>query len=223
MEKTGLIEHTNLSEKAYEILKNQIINQELKPGERLLDDKLASSFGISRTPVREALTRLSNEGLVEVIPRSGIYVKKLTKKDVQEIYEIRVVLEALAAKKATPLISDNDLNKISKFLEEAKLSLNKGGEETCLKFDVVFHNTVLKNSQNERLYSIMNKLNTLIHTFRVRVSRVGKRRGEALEEHEIILTAMKERDAEKAEEAMREHIKKSMSYVFSDLEFYYSW
>ena len=90
--KTKRIKHSNLSHRIYEILKDQIINEELGPGERLLDDKIASSMGVSRTPAREALTRLASEGLVEITPRSGMYVKRLTRKDVEEIYEIRKVL-----------------------------------------------------------------------------------------------------------------------------------
>ncbi len=104
-----MIKHSNLSHRIYEILKDQIINEELAPGERLLDDKLASSFGVSRTPVREALTRLTSEGLVEITPRSGIYVKKLTRKDVEEIYKIRKVLEGLAAREATSIIDGKKL------------------------------------------------------------------------------------------------------------------
>lgn len=217
MVKTHLVKHLNLSEKIYEILKNQIINEELKPGERLLDDKLASKFGVSRTPIRESLTRLSSEGLVEIIPRSGMYVKRLNRKDVEEIYEIRRLLEGLAARQAAPVIDNKELKRLSLLLEKAKRSLGSDDRRICIDLDIRLHDVILKNCQNSRLISIMNNLNTLIHVFRVRVARNKEKARQALKEHEAVLEAIKERDAEKAEKMMMEHIEKSKKYIFSNL------
>jgi len=220
MVKTQLVEHSNLSEKIYEILKNQVINEELKPGERLLDDKLASKFGVSRTPVREALTRLSSQGLVEIIPRSRMYVKRLNRKDVEEIYEIRRLLEGLATRQAAPVIDNKKLKQLSLLLDKAKRSLDSDDRQTCIDLDIRLHDVILKNCQNSRLISIMNNLNTLIHVFRVRVARNKEKAGQALKEHEAILEAIKARDAEKAEKMMMEHIEESKKYIFSNLEFF---
>jgi len=216
---TKVIKHSNLSQKIYESLKNQIINEELEPGERLLDDKLAFSFGVSRTPVREALTRLSSEGLVEITPRSGIYVKKLTKKDVEEIYKIRKVLEGLAAREATSIIKDEELAQLDLLFKKAKCSLNSDDHQSCIDLDVTLHNLILKNCQNSRLHSIMTNLNTLIHVFRVRVARNKEKARQALYEHEAILKAIKARDPEKAEKMMMEHIEKSKKYILNEFGF----
>jgi len=220
MAKTQLVKHSNLSEKIYKILKDQIINEELKPGERLLDEKLASEFGVSRTPVREALTRLSSEGLIEITPRSGMYVKRLSRKDVEEIYEIRKVLEGLAARQATPIIDDKELNQLSLLLNKAQRSLDSDDRQICIDLDIRLHDAILKNCQNSRLTSIMNNLNTLIHVFRVRVARNKEKARQALIEHEAILKAIKVRDADKAEKMMMEHIEKSKKYIFSYFGFY---
>jgi DNA-binding GntR family transcriptional regulator len=217
--KTKMIKHSNLSQRIYEILKNQIINEELASGERLLDDKLASSFGVSRTPVREALTRLASEDLVEITPRSGIYVKKLTKKDVEEIYEIRKVLEGLAVREATSVIDGKKLEQLNLLLQKAERSLNGDDCQSCIDFDVVLHNSILKNCQNSRLYSIITNLNTLIHVFRVRIARNKEKAKQALSEHEAILNAIKARNPEKAEKAMMEHIEKSKEYIFANFGF----
>ncbi len=198
------------------MVKDQIINEELAPGERLLDDKLASSFGVSRTPVREALTMLTSEGLVEITPRSGMYVKRLNKKDVEEIYEIRELLEGLAAREATPIIDDKKLEELNLLLKKAKRSLNSNDCQPHIDFDVALHSSVLKNCQNSRLCSIITNLNTLIHVFRVRVARNKETAKQALNEHETILNAIKARDPEKAEKAMMEHIEKSKEYIFAN-------
>ena len=216
---TKIIKHSNLSQRIYEILKDQIINEELGPGERLLDDKLASSFGVSRTPVREALTRLASEDLVEITPRSGIYVKKLTKKDVEEIYKIRKVLEGLAAREATSIIDGKKLEQLNLLLQKAERSLNSDDYQPCIDFDVALHDSILKNCQNNRLYSIITNLNTLIHVFRVRVARNKEKAKQALSEHRAILNAIKARNPEKAEKMIMEHIERSKEYIFTNFGF----
>ena len=217
--RTKMIKHSNLSQRIYEALKDQIINEELGPGERLLDDKLASSFGVSRTPVREALTRLASEDLVEITPRSGIYVKKLTKKDVEEIYKIRKVLEGLAAREATSIIDGKKLEQLNLLLQKAERSLNSDDYQPCIDFDVALHNSILKNCQNNRLYSIITNLNTLIHVFRVRVARNKEKAKQALSEHRAILKAIKARNPEQAEKIIMEHIEKSKEYIFANFGF----
>jgi len=217
--RTKMIKHSNLSERIYGALKDQIINEELGPGERLLDDKLASSFGVSRTPVREALTRLASEGLVEIIPRSGVYIKKLTRKDVEEIYKIRKVLEGLAARAATPIIDDKELEQLDLLLKKAKRSLNNNDCQPYIDSDVMLHNLILKNCQNSRLRSIMANLNTLIHVFRVRVARNKEKAKQALNEHGAILNAIKARNPEKTEKMIMEHIERSKEYIFANFRF----
>jgi len=214
-----MIKHSNLSHRIYEILKDQITNEELGPGERLLDDKLASSFGVSRTPVREALTKLTSEGLVEITPRSGVHVKRLTRKDVEEIYKIRKVLEGLAAREATSIIDGKKLEQLNLLLQKAKRSFNSDNCQPYIDFDVALHDSILKNCQNSRLYSIITNLNTLVHVFRVRVARKKEKARQALYEHETILKAIEARDPEKAKKAMMEHIEKSKEYIFANFGF----
>lgn len=213
MARTRLIQHSSLSEKIYDSLKNQIINEELKPGERLLDDQLASTFGVSRTPVREALARLSNEGLVEIVSRSGVYVKKLTRENIEEIYEIRKVLEGLAARKATTFITDKQIKQLSLLFEKAKHS-GKDSYKAHIDLDVKLHDLILKSCQNKRLTSVMANLYTLIHVFRIRVGKDREKGEQALKDHEAIFEAIKAKDAKKAERMMMEHIEKSKDSIF---------
>lgn len=214
MARTRLIQHSSLSEKIYDILKNQIINEELKPGERLLDDQLASTFGVSRTPVREALARLSNEGLVEIVSRSGVYVKKLTRENIEEIYEIRKVLEGLAVRKATTFITDKQIKQLSLLFEKAKHS-GKDSYKAHIDLDIKLHDLILKSCHNKKLASVMANLYTLIHVFRIRVGKDKEKAEQALKDHEAILEAIKAKDAKKAERMMMEHIEKSKDSIFS--------
>mgnify|MGYP001091225812 CR=1 FL=1 len=93
-----MIKHSNLSDKVYDILLKRIIIRKIKPGEKLIEDDLAENLGISHTPIREALNRLYRDDLVELIPQSGGYIRKLTAREVQEVYEVREVLESLAVR-----------------------------------------------------------------------------------------------------------------------------
>ncbi|HHF98072.1 MAG TPA: GntR family transcriptional regulator [Candidatus Aerophobetes bacterium] len=212
--------HLNISDKVYKSLKKQIINEKLKPGERLLDTELASEFGVSRTPVREALTRLSNEGLVEIIPRRGVYVKRLNEKDIREIYQIRKVLEGLATKEATLFIDEKQLQRLSFLLEKAEQSLSSENWKACMEFDIELHGMIISNCQNDRLISIMHNLSTLVHAFRMRLARDKERARQALKEHKAILEAIKARDAEKAKKMMMEHIEKAKERIFNYFGFY---
>jgi len=214
MVKTRLIQHSSLSEKIYDMLKDQITSEELRPGQRLLDDQLASTFGVSRTPVREALARLSNEGLVEIVSRSGAYVKKLTREDIEEIYEIRRVLESLAARKATTFITDKQIEQLSLLLEKAKHS-GKDSYKAHIDLDIKLHDLILNSCHNKRLTSIMANLYTLIHVFRMRVGKNKEKGEQALKDHEAIFEAIKAKDAKKAEKVMMEHIEKSKDSIFN--------
>ena len=213
MARTRSIQHSSLSDKVYNILKDQIINEELKPGERLLDDQLASTFGVSRTPVREAMARLSNEGLVESVSRSGVYVKKLTREDIEEIYEIRKALESLAARKAVSFITDKQIEQLSALVDKAKHS-SGDRYKAHLDLDVKLHDLILRSCRNKRLAGIMTNLYTLIHVFRIRVGKNKEGAERAVKGHEAILEAIKARDARKAEKMMREHIEISKDHIF---------
>ena len=121
-------EHENLDHKAYLILKNMIISRKLLPGDKIPQEKLARDLGISRTPLVSALKYLEKEKLVEAIPRRGFYVRLFTKEEMISIFELREVLEGLAARRAARNISDIQINKLRKFFER------NGGERNARKF-----------------------------------------------------------------------------------------
>ena len=96
-----LIVNTNLREQIYDILKNMIVHREIQPGEKINEDRVAKETGVSRTPIREALCRLENEKIIEMIPRRGAFVIRQTEATVREVLEIREVLEGLVTRLAT--------------------------------------------------------------------------------------------------------------------------
>ena len=111
-------EHENLDQKAYQILKTMIMDRQLLPGEKIPQEKLAEDLGISRTPLINALKFLEKEKLVQSIPRRGFFMRTFTQKEMISIFELREVLEGLAARKAAQKITDNQIVQLGKFFKQ---------------------------------------------------------------------------------------------------------
>ncbi len=213
------LKHTNIDHKVYEIITEKILSGVLAPGVRLTEEELATELGVSRTPVREAVKRLAQDELVELLPRRGMYVKKLSREDIAEIYEVRMGLEGLAISLAVKLIPDKELGKLSDELEFAKRELEAGRVDAWLAFDTDFHSLVVEHCGNRRLRTMLERLNNLVGYFRIHVARKSERAKQALEEHSRILAALKTRDQGQAEAAMRAHVQSARENILKDIEF----
>jgi len=213
MVKVELIERVNLGEKAYEILKNKITNGELKPGERVSDDKLASSFGISRTPVREALTKLSGEGLVDIVPHGGIYVKKLNKKDIEEIYTIREVLEGLAARLAASSSNVSIIKQMKEACQDYEKGIQKKDVNLCINSDLVFHQLIAKSTGNKKLIEILERFHIQIISIMQKGPNYWINAPTYLQEHLAIVDSISRGKEDLAEEVMRKHIREGKKKI----------
>lgn len=205
------VQHYSLTEKVHELLKHQIINQQLRPGQRLVEDEIAKELGVSRTPVREALYALASDGLVTFVQRKGAYVIQLTRKDVQEIYDIRKFLEGLATLLATPSISDEQLREFAEAIKGIEQKRTSEAEisadiERFTMIDMRLHDVIIEQSQNQRLIQMLSSIHDQIHIFRVWEAKFPDRRMKALEAHKAIFNSIIERNAEKASELMMMHI-----------------
>jgi DNA-binding GntR family transcriptional regulator len=208
--------YKNLGDEVYEIIKIKIINHEIKPGERIIDKNLAEDLGVSRSLVRQALTILEKENLVESIPRSGFYVKEIREKDVIEIYEIRKILEKAATEKAVEKIPKKDIEELDKIFKDAKKDLDKYKVEQFIKADNKLHRVIINNCGNEKLIELINSYNTHITFYRVAdLSRV-ERSKEAYFEHLEIFKAVKKRDVTKTVELMGAHIENAKNIIIEN-------
>jgi DNA-binding GntR family transcriptional regulator len=137
-------------------LKRRIINQELKPGSRLIISRIALELGISLTPVREAMTRLIEDGLAEMIPHKGAYVAKPTKKNFEDLFAVRQALESLAVRLATPKLSLADFKVMDEIIESGEKSFSTSDSESWLKSDEKLHDFIIHKSSNEVLMARIN-------------------------------------------------------------------
>lgn len=205
-----------LREIVFESMREAIMSGILEPGERLMEIQLAEEMGVSRTPVREAIRKLELENFVVMIPRKGAYVAGVSSKDVADVFEIRSALEGLAAGLAAERITEEELEQMEQALfyraVEGDLDL-----EQVVKLDTDFHALVYKASRNERLIQILANLREQIQRFRTTSLAVPGRNKLAIEEHRMIVEALRSRNSEEAQSLAMAHIVTAENVMFETL------
>ena len=206
----------SVREAAYTHLRGSILAGSLPPGARISEPGLAEQLGISRTPVREALQRLSQEGLVELLPGKGARVRILSADEAREVYEVRALLEAEAAALATQNASAAELIALKKQLDLLN-SLPVDDYLRQMQVDFDFHTALVEAAHNRtlaRIYADLRSSLTLIRSFQQTLSQHPKTR----QQHETIVEALLARDPEKAARAAREHVRYFRDLVVQSLE-----
>ena len=212
-------EHENLDQKAYEIVKNMITERQILPGEKIPQEKLAHELGISRTPVVSALKFLEHEKLVESKPRRGYFVRLFSKLEMVSIFELREVLEGLAAKRAAANITDEQIEVLNEFFKPFAESINITDYRAYAKEDRCFHNFITEIGGKEFLKSILQTCNIITASYQY-LSTEGLVRppNETIKEHLAVIKAIGNKDPDAAEELMRLHLRKTIAHLRQDIE-----
>ena len=212
-------EHENLDQKAYEIVKNMITERQILPGEKIPQEKLAHELGISRTPLVSALKFLEHEKLVESKPRRGYFVRLFSKQEMVSIFELREVLEGLAAKRAAVNISDKEIEILNGFFRPFAESTNITDFRAYAKEDRHFHNFITEIGAKEFLKSILQTCNIITASYQY-LSTEGLVRppNETIEEHLAVIKAIGNKDPDAAEALMRQHLRKTIAHLKQDIE-----
>ncbi len=213
LSKLNLDEYKPLRDVVFENLREAILEGNLKPGQRLMEVQLAEQLGVSRTPVREAIRKLELEGLVVMLPRKGAYVADVSLKDVIDVLEIRASLEGLAAYLAADRISDEDIKKLETIMQDFNQGKDEFDVDTLLKKDVEFHECIFKATNNSRLHQLINSLWEQVYRFRVTYISDYDSTKNIINEHQLILDAIKERDSKLAKKYAQEHIEKAEQFM----------
>jgi DNA-binding GntR family transcriptional regulator len=196
----------SLKDRAYHRIKTAILNLELKPGDPLIEGELAKRLGISKTPVRDALTELRREGLVTKIPYSGTCVSEITPQDIRDIIQLRGVLEALAARLATPLLTEAELEQLAELITCELEAIGAGNIGLATRCNGEFHDVIIHKVQNRRLGAILENIEDQMKRIRVLSSQLQGRLRKSAQEHELVLAALRDRDPDRAEEMLRAHM-----------------
>lgn len=201
----------------YHALREAILTGKLKPGERMVERNLARQLGVSRTPVREAIRKLELEGLVEHIPRRGVVVARISKKEAWEIYSIRAVLEGLAARLAAENITLKQLERLEELVKGMEEARAQKDTEELQRLHMEYNELIYQAAESPRLHQMIINLVEYIVGFTKVGYAVPGRIHAATREHRELLEALKARDAERAETLARQHIENSRQAYFAQL------
>ncbi len=206
-------ETVSLSRQAYERLRDEILTLKRAPGELLDEAVLMSDLQLGRTPIREALQRLSCEGLVLIRPRRGTYVASLSLTDMQQIFELRQELEGYAAALAAERANETDLAVLDSALDPLLQISDPGESLAYIQVDRAFHRAVARASHNKYLENQLGRMYNLnLRLWYFALAKLGPIRDMA-EQHRAIQNAIQCRDSHIAEAAMRKHIREFQSRI----------
>ena len=211
-----LQERKPLGQHVFDNLKQAIIRGNIAPGEWLVESHIAEMLGISRTPVREAIHKLERERLIERRPRGGFTVLGLNRNDIEETFGIRSVLEGYAARLATLKHQPKELKALEKKIEEYTQCLRKKQMDALPGINTEFHELLYDISKSPRLIHMINGLRDQIYRFRQIILKNKKLANISNEDHIQMLKFMHQRDAEKVESLVREHILRGRDVVLKE-------
>jgi len=199
---------------ATEVLRQAILEGHFKPGERLDQETIARELEISRTPLREAIAALESESLLESKPHKGVFVTKVTRKDIREVFALRALLEAEVAREAAVSVPDAVLDDLERKLKEAQVAYEGGQQAAQFDADRYFHERLREFSENSLLREVLDAINNRISVVRrFAQTRPGAHVDAFASEHLSILRALQQRDPELAATRMRSHLQNSSSRV----------
>lgn len=203
------MEHLSLKESAYKIIKEKLLNLEFEPGCRIREDVLAQEISMSRTPVREAINQLSAEGLINNIPRKGIFAIQLTPQEISDFLDIREALEALAIENCIQKIDDTQFETLHQILIEFESALNESNFKKCNSLDSKFHLEIAKVSNNKKLIEFLGEIEDFMHIARAieKKAQPKLKNKLTLQEHQAILDAVQNKDVDSARKAVRANLK----------------
>jgi DNA-binding GntR family transcriptional regulator len=202
-----------LAQIAYRALRDSILARRLEPGEVYTESALAKDFGISKTPVREALKELAGQGLVTFLPRRGVLVNRYCERDVEEVFEVRAAIELAVVEKVAGAIPPADLGSVEGALRLQREAAADNRKLAFLEADRLFHTAFGELAGNGRLLAILENVRDLIQVMGMEALAHENRPKEVLEEHVEVVGAIRAGDPALARTAMARHLDRSKESV----------
>ena len=200
-------EYLPLRDVVFNTLRQAILKGELKPGERLMEIALAERLGVSRTPIREAMRKLEQEGLVVMIPRRGAQVANITEKDLNDVLEVRIALENVAIEKACARMTEEEMRRLWLAAKEFEHTIAEGNLVKLAEADVAFHEVIYQASDNKRLIQVLNNMREQIYRYRVEYLKDENNYPTLMKEHKDIVEGLVRKNKTQVTETMHQHVK----------------
>ncbi|MBQ3481234.1 MAG: GntR family transcriptional regulator [Oscillospiraceae bacterium] len=207
------MEHRNISiaDQVFEQLEREILAGKYPRGELLSEQRLSAELGVSRTPVREAIRRLEQENILEDTSR-GVVVVGITREDMLDMFEIRLHLEGLAARRAAERISDEQLRRMRDALDLQHIHLERqrsDSSDQIKNLDSLFHELLYASCGSKVYFDVLNRLHKKIAKYRIASVRKRSRAEESIREHEAIYEALAAHDPERTQQAVLSHTERA--------------
>ena len=195
-----------IKDQVYQIIRDSIISEQLKPGDRVNEVQIAKDLNVSRTPVRSAINELIGEGLLESVPNKHVKVRKLTEKEILDIFELRLLVEGYAVEKVIERLDDRMKATFRDFRDRLKACNTYAMLGKYVEIDTELHDFLIKASGNEMLHETMHRVALLINPFRVVSLKSETRFIESIDEHIGLIDALCEKDLKRAKERIETHL-----------------
>jgi len=210
LRKTSQKNSVPVREMTYEFLKSSVLSGHFNPGERLTEEHLAKRLGVSRTPVREALHKLESEGLIKPLETRGFIVSRDSKDEVEELFELRAILEGYALRIISEKISEEDLKQLGRLVAGAEDALRRKRMEEVFKWNTKFHDTLHGIVvDKKRLHRLLVNIRKYVLRYRMDTLQYPDGGKRAVDGHRKILLALRLKDPDLCERMMREHIQEA--------------
>lgn len=200
----------NTRQQIFEKIRQDIMDGKYKKGDSLIEQKLAEEFGVSRTPVREAMRQLEFDGLVKSIPNRGVFVNGITHQDIKDIYQIRQRIEGLAAVWAVQKMTEDEMEELQNIYDLMEFYTEKGNINKVAELNTHFHEVIFKAAKSKFLKNTLINFQAYIQWARHASIKIEGRAQAALKEHKAIVEAFRKKDESLAERLIMEHVGNSI-------------
>lgn len=202
----------SIVDRVYEQLKTMAVGFALKPGERINEGDIARRFGVSRTPLREALNRLKMEGLLRFAPGKGFFCRPLDAQEIFDLYELRKSIEVAAVRLAVTRARDDDIASLLSFLDATGPDPGERTSVELVALDEMFHERLMEMSNNQEMLHVLRNVNARIRFVRwIDMDRANRSGTQG--EHRAALLALKARDADEAARVLQKHIDRRLDQI----------
>jgi DNA-binding GntR family transcriptional regulator len=213
------LKRSNLSEDAYTVVRDILLQGDVyNPGDKVNVDELCSELGISRTPLWAAIYRFEAEGILEIVPRRGVYLVNYDAERVLDIYMSRQALEGMAARLAATKITDLQLSLLQRNIDQQRTALASGDTGSYYTSALEFHEEILRAANNRTLERLLRSVFSQIRVMRSQRNSIPTHLPRSCSDHERILKALRKRDPDLAEQEARNHIKDLAAVIRAEVE-----
>ncbi|MEP9349871.1 GntR family transcriptional regulator [Xanthobacter sp. KR7-225] len=217
MSEAGLISRRSMHDELVDLLHAMLLRGELRAGDKINEQALCARFGVSRTPLREALKVLASTGLIVLSPNRGASVARITPQEIDQLFPIMGALEALAGELACARISDAGIAEIRRMHDEMVAHFRQGDPAAYMKLNRAIHDAFFAAAGNAELTQLYHNLLVRIHAVRFTAKKSPERWAEAVRDHEQMMAALEQRDGPRLAAVLKEHLMHKSGMVHESL------